>query len=296
MYYTDGNGLLVPAGAAGVGRMRATSASEHRRPTQIVINNEFENHSPQRSPQRDHRRRSHGHDYHYEDYSDDSWDERAHSPRRHRRRSHHRKSPSRSPSPYEPYDFEYEKMKAKVEELERREHAKEEEERARARYEEELLIEEAKKVKKKKEEEAFKKKAIEEYNTKQAEERIKQLEEKKKADEEYKKRARKDLEKAGMDEEEIERVLKGKERSPHEHGHGHGHAHPPVMDLSRPTWIKVHRKNMSPETLDVYDLPWEWDPVSLQMIEQIPFTSSGWTNVHVGKPQLHYCQALDTRA
>ncbi|KAL8813206.1 MAG: hypothetical protein Q9223_000959 [Gallowayella weberi] len=32
------------------------------------------------------------------------------------------------------------------------------------------------------------------------------------------------------------------------------------MHLSRPTYIKVHRKFMSPGTLDVYKLPWHWDP------------------------------------
>ncbi|KAL8757990.1 MAG: hypothetical protein Q9184_004061 [Pyrenodesmia sp. 2 TL-2023] len=43
------------------------------------------------------------------------------------------------------------------------------------------------------------------------------------------------------------------------------HAHPgprvdrKVVDVSRPTFIKVHRKHMSPDTLDAYDLPWEWD-------------------------------------
>ncbi len=37
---------------------------------------------------------------------------------------------------------------------------------------------------------------------------------------------------------------------------------PWVKDLSRPTYIKVHRKHLSPDTLDEYDLPWEWDKVS----------------------------------
>jgi len=31
---------------------------------------------------------------------------------------------------------------------------------------------------------------------------------------------------------------------------------------SRPTSIKAHRKHLSPETLDFYDLPWQWDDVS----------------------------------
>ena len=34
------------------------------------------------------------------------------------------------------------------------------------------------------------------------------------------------------------------------------------IDRSRPTFIKVDRKYMSPETLDAYQLPWEWDAVS----------------------------------
>ncbi len=34
------------------------------------------------------------------------------------------------------------------------------------------------------------------------------------------------------------------------------------MDLTRPTYIKVHRKHLSPYTLDLYDLPWEWNDVS----------------------------------
>ena len=35
-----------------------------------------------------------------------------------------------------------------------------------------------------------------------------------------------------------------------------------TRDLARPTYIKVHRKHLSPETLDEFSLPWEWDEVS----------------------------------
>lgn len=35
-----------------------------------------------------------------------------------------------------------------------------------------------------------------------------------------------------------------------------------IMDLSRPTYIKVHRKHLSRNTLDAYHLPWEYDDVS----------------------------------
>ena len=35
-----------------------------------------------------------------------------------------------------------------------------------------------------------------------------------------------------------------------------------AIDLSRPTFIKVNRKYLSPATLDHFHLPWEWDKVS----------------------------------
>jgi hypothetical protein len=34
------------------------------------------------------------------------------------------------------------------------------------------------------------------------------------------------------------------------------------LDVNRPTYIKVYRKYLSPDTLDAYNLPWEWDSVS----------------------------------
>jgi len=32
-----------------------------------------------------------------------------------------------------------------------------------------------------------------------------------------------------------------------------------IMDISKPTWIRVHRKYLAIETLDYYSLPWDWD-------------------------------------
>jgi hypothetical protein len=34
-----------------------------------------------------------------------------------------------------------------------------------------------------------------------------------------------------------------------------------IMDLSKPTWIRIHRKYLAIETLEFYSLPWEWDEV-----------------------------------
>ena len=34
-------------------------------------------------------------------------------------------------------------------------------------------------------------------------------------------------------------------------------------NLSEPTWIRVKRKWLLPETLGYYELPWEWDEVEI---------------------------------
>jgi len=36
-----------------------------------------------------------------------------------------------------------------------------------------------------------------------------------------------------------------------------------AIDLHRPTYIKVNRKYLHPDTLDAYGLPWEWDGVRI---------------------------------
>ena len=148
----------------------------------------------------------------------------------------------------------------KLEELEE----KEKEEIAREKYEEEQLVAEAKRIKMKEEEEEFKKKAIEEYQSKQLEEKAKKEKEKKEADEEFRERVKKTFGQAGYDEKSIEKILKkGETGNGHGHGHWHGHGKElKIVDLTRPTYIRVHRKHVSPETLDVFDLPWSWDDVS----------------------------------
>ena len=140
--------------------------------------------------------------------------------------------------------------------------AKEREDQAREKYEEERLVKEAKKAKEKakreKEEKELKEKAIEEYNRKQKEEKEKKEKEKKEADEEFRERVKKTFGQAGYDEESIDKILKKAEKGK-EHGHG---KEIKISDLRRPTYIRVHRKHISLETLDEYNLPWDWDEVN----------------------------------
>ena len=117
----------------------------------------------------------------------------------------------------------------------------------------------------KKEEEEFKKKAIEDWKIKQIEEEEKKTKAKQKEDEEYKERMRKALQNNGYPEEEIERILKQGEKGKGKN-HGHHHPSPPVYPagaicIARPTFLKVNKKHIDPETLDTYELEWEYDDV-----------------------------------
>ena len=250
-YYIGPNGqLLVPAQGIGGRAHRAHSAAGERPPAQVIINNElqWEEHSPARRP-----RSYHDHDYIYDEYEDHRR-ERSRSRSRSRVR---RRTPPPQPHPhqlhpphYEP-DFETREKLAKLEELEKREA----DQKRKKQIEEELFLknakEEADKARRKKEEEELTKKAIEKFTT---EERIKAEKEKKEKEErekEVQEGIRKTFRAKGWSEEQIDNFLKkgGKGKEPAKQ----------ALSIARPTYIRVHRKHLDPETLDYYDLPWEWD-------------------------------------
>jgi len=253
IYFAGSSGLLAPAPAFGHARHRSHSATGPRPQPQVIGDDlPWEEHSLIRSS----RPRS-VHDPQW----DDDWDERAHSPglREHSRthsRSHSRTGSriraltqgSRDPSPYY---WQYEN-EMKLKELEEFKKKQEEEERTK-RIEEQIFMkkakEEAEEAARKKEEKEIKMRAIHEYTIKQKEKAEKEKKEKDEADKLFRERVKKEFTAAGYSEEHIEAILnKGKK--------------PKAKELSRPTYIKVHRKHLSPETLDVFHLPWEWDDVS----------------------------------
>lgn len=280
VYFQDTRRLLDPTAAAafGSGLQRSRSAAGHGRhsPTQIVINN---------SP-RDRRRSQHV--YYYED---DSWDEEDRAPRHRGRRhgrSHSRRRESPTPSPLREAEIEkqveLEQRLKKLDLLEQKEKeeehrriykqeqiikaAKEAEEKQKVedmkkkaveeynmRYKQEQALKAEKAAAEKKKEEELKKKAIEEYNQKQAEKAAKEKKDKEEADKVFRDRVKKTFRDAGYSDESIERMLANE-------GKGEKEEKKKIMDLTRPTYIKVHRKHLSPDTLDAYSLPWEWDEVS----------------------------------
>lgn len=159
---------------------------------------------------------------------------------------------------------------------------KEEREKQQKEIEDELQRkaehEAAEKVKREKEERELAQKAIEKYTAEEKEKAEKAKEAKEAADKEYRERMTKTLLSNGYSPEDIEKILnkgdgKGEGVKPAHPKPAHpkpahdkpGHHHTPhtppgnTLSLSRPTYIKVHRKHLDTETLDIYHLPWEWD-------------------------------------
>ncbi|KAI9698915.1 MAG: hypothetical protein M1836_003104 [Candelina mexicana] len=268
--YMTPSGHLMAPGVGGFGAPLSRSQSTGHRPVPpVVINNiQRDDHSPTR-PARP--LSAVAPEY------DDDWDQRAHSPpagwREHERaRSRSRARAvtqvSRDPSPYywqfreqqlehEQTMKELEEFKKKQEDAERakrlevEEFMKKQAEAEKAKkFRDEMLLEQAKEEQKKKEqakkEEELKKKAIEEWQAKEKDKAEKEKKAKAKADEEYAERLRKDLANMGISDKQITTIVNRDKN-------------PPAIDLAKTTFIKVHRKHLSVETLDTYQLPWEWD-------------------------------------
>lgn len=238
--YIEANGYLYPANGAhglgqGVHRSASTSGGGRRSPTIIITNNQREEHSPVRPRPRS---------AHWAEFEDDEWEDRRH---RSRVRHHRRHSRSHSPPPPDPV------IEGKLRRLHDLEEKEREEERRR-RFEEEEALRRLRDAEKKKKEEEMKKAAIEEYNAKELEKAVKARKEKEENETAFRERVKATFGKAGYSDESIERILENKGKEGHKE-------QKKVLDLARPTYIKVHRKHLSPDTLDKYELPWELDEV-----------------------------------
>ncbi|KIY01174.1 uncharacterized protein Z520_02726 [Fonsecaea multimorphosa CBS 102226] len=140
------------------------------------------------------------------------------------------------------------RIKKDREEERRRWKLEEEEDAQRKKKEREAILYEAKleEERKQKEREELRKKILRDEEERQQKEK-----EKKKAEEdEFERKVKEKFMNAGYSPEYIDEVLHKKkaERATL------------AIDLHRPTYIKVNRKYLLPDTLDHYGLPWEWDP------------------------------------
>ncbi|KAK4940847.1 hypothetical protein LTR10_019119 [Elasticomyces elasticus] len=228
------NNLLVPGGS----RPRASSTGE--RPTQTIINVAGSERGHSRS-------RSRGRGGHYDSRSSSSDYYTGRSRSRHRPHSKvYEDDLSYSLRKELTIAREDQAKKARDDEK-RRWQLEEEERRIKRQKEREAILLEAKLEEEKKKEEQ---KKLRERILREEEERIKKEKDKKKAEEEeFERKVKEKFMSAGYSPEYVEEILhkKKQERATL------------AIDLHRPTFIKVNRKYLHPDTLDYYGLPWEWD-------------------------------------
>ena len=229
--HVDGNFLNLPSEYGG--RLRGSSMGAQARPNVINLNVERD-HSHERA--RPHSRPgSHS--------SEEEFRYREHQRTRSKRRS--------DLDDETILKLEELRILKKEDERRRRERElKDEIERAKAR---EYYEAQQKKEKEKREQEKY----VEKWKMEEAAKKEKAKREKEEEDRKFEERFKKQFMEAGYSQAYAEAVLqKKKDKEKKE-------KNVMAIDLSRPTWIKVHRRYLVPETLDAYYLPWEWDEVSL---------------------------------
>ena len=135
---------------------------------------------------------------------------------------------------------------------------KEDEREYEKRLKHDLEIKKAKELLEKQEreekEKALREKYVADWKREEAEKKEKDKAKKEEEDAKFEERLKMEFLAAGYSHEHIQRILIKRREKTVENSK--------AIDLSRPTYIKVHRKWLSPDTLDHYDLPWEWDEVS----------------------------------
>lgn len=155
--------------------------------------------------------------------------------------------------------------KAELDEIKRREAKEKEERRIRKEMELKRLEEERKEEEERERREKEKKLAIAEYKAKEAERIAKEKEEKERAEKEYQRRLQEDLIRAGVDEKDIEAIIKkekikraaeDKKKEDEKNKGGQG-------QVARPTYTRMSLKHLELETLYYFKLDWEYDPVNI---------------------------------
>lgn len=238
--YVAGDLLSVPADRGGRNRASSQGATPH--PVFVNVNT-----SPTRGYSHDrHRTRSRT-----RSRSSESSEEEVIY------RDHHRHSKNRMSVQAPVIDpqmvLKMDKLKFLEEQEERREHErhmKEEMEREKMRE----IYEKEQKARKEKE---LQKEYVQRWQREEAEKKEKARKEKEEEDKKFAERFVLQLMDAGYSRSQAEKILQAKKMDQEKK-----EKNSMAIDLSRPTWIKVNRKYLVPETLDAYYLPWEWDEVS----------------------------------
>jgi hypothetical protein len=178
---------------------------------------------------------------------------------------------SRTPSPYYrhgrvEHTIDYETRKA-LDRLKILEQEKADEE-AHEKYKTEMEIKKAKEQLKKaeaeKEAKELEKRAVEKWQREQDAKKAKEKKEKEEVDKKVEEELRARLMKAGnLSPRQIDDLIHNSKKDDHD---DRRHINELRIAVSRPTYIKVHKKHLLPETLEVYGLPWTYDVSFFQPI------------------------------
>jgi hypothetical protein len=166
------------------------------------------------------------------------------------RKDHHRRSSKRKSDLNEDLILKLDKLKF----LEHQEAEREHEEILKREIEREKMKEMYEREQKAKKEKELQKEYVAKWKREEAEKKEKEKRQKEEEDAKFEERFKIQFMQAGYTEAQAEVVLQKKKRESEKK-----HQNSMAIDLSRPTWIKVKRKWLLPETLDHYYLPWEWD-------------------------------------
>ncbi|KAK5074582.1 hypothetical protein LTR70_010271 [Exophiala xenobiotica] len=141
---------------------------------------------------------------------------------------------------------------------EEREKQRKEEEEAKEERRRILLEEEERRKKEKDKQEELRKRILAEEEERVAKEKAK----KKKEEEEFQQKVKERFMKAGYSPDYIEDILEEKKRTTDLVKRKHStrtNERQLAIDMSRPTYIRVKIEHLLPETLDTYNLPWDYD-------------------------------------
>ncbi|KKY27590.1 putative myosin heavy [Phaeomoniella chlamydospora] len=138
----------------------------------------------------------------------------------------------------------------RLEEIEREEHEEHMRRELKRKLRLERLEAEAKAREEEEDEKERRKQYIADWKREEAEKKEKEKKKKEQEDREFEQKVKEKFLKAGYSVDHIEAILKEKREKKQEESL--------AVDVSRPTWIKVHRKYLHPETLEAYGLPWDF--------------------------------------
>ncbi|KAL9624915.1 MAG: hypothetical protein Q9160_000962 [Pyrenula sp. 1 TL-2023] len=160
---------------------------------------------------------------------------------------HHGPPRRRSPS----LDYETRKKLEKLDLLEEAEKEKDRAKRLKEKMELERAKEEIEKMEKAEKEKKLRKQYVEDWKREEDEKKRKEKEKKEEEDRVFEDRVKQKFMTAGYSEDYIEDILHKRKHKVRENTM--------ALERTKPVWIKVQRKHLLPETLERWELPWEYD-------------------------------------